>query len=118
LRAVVLHSGAYDLGRLYQETTSAWLRRSLNPNRRHNPAFFSVLPEVSEWTAPILILHGGQDSLIPASQASLLQERLKALGKPHRAVIFPQAGHRLLLNGVRDEVASFLDREVVSSCPR
>lgn len=118
LKGVVLHSGAYDIGRLYQETPSLWVRRSINPNGESNPPSFSVLSEVPNWTAPTLILHGGSDQIIPASQAYLLQDRLVALGKPHRFVLFPSADHRLPLDGVRDEVLSFLTQNVGSACER
>ncbi len=118
LRSVVLHSGAYDIGRLYKDTPSQWVRRSINPNGESNPRLFSVLPEVSNWNAPALILHGGNDQLVPTNQAYLLRDRLRALGKPHRLVLFPDAGHRLPLNGVREEVLSFLTQHVGSACER
>ena len=116
LRAVVLHSGAYDLPRLYRETPTQWVRRALNPNRENTSALFSVLPEVSEWRAPTLILHGSKDEVIPTNQAYLLNERLEAMGIPHRFVIFPDADHRLPVDGVRDEVLSFLQQHVGSAC--
>ena len=116
LRAVVLHSGAYDLPRLYQETPTLWVRRFLNPNGETNPNLFNILPEASAWSAPTLILHGGQDNVIPVNQAYLLNDQLEAMGKPHRLVIFPDAGHRLPAGGVRDEVRSFLQQYVGSAC--
>ncbi|MBI4489610.1 MAG: alpha/beta fold hydrolase [Deltaproteobacteria bacterium] len=118
LRVVVLHSGAYDLPRLYRDTPSQWVRRSLNPNGETNPSLFSVLPEVPDWNAPTLLLHGGNDQLVPTSQAFLLRERLEASGKAHRFVIFPDAGHRLPLDRVRHEVLSFLSQHVGSACKR
>lgn len=116
LRGVILHSGAYDLNRLYNDTSAQWVRRSLNPNGETNPHFFSVLPEVSDWKAPTLILHGGNDQLVPTNQAYLLRDRLEALGKPFRFAIFPGAGHRLPTDGVHDEVLSFLSENVGSAC--
>lgn len=118
LRGVILHSGAYDLRRLYYETSAQWVRRSLNPNGDSNPKLFSVLPEVSQWKAPTLILHGGNDQLVPTNQAFLLHDRLEALGKPHRFAIFPEAGHRLPSDGVKEEVLSFLTQHVGSACER
>ena len=58
IQGMVLHSGAYDLNRLYQETP--WFRSLLNPSGEENPKFISILPEVSTWYAPILVLHGGK----------------------------------------------------------
>lgn len=117
LRAVILHSGAYDINRLYQDTSAQWVRRSLNPNGEARPHFFNILPEVSKWTAPTLILHGDDDHLVPTNQAYLLRDRLEALGKPFHVAIFPGAGHRLPMDGVRDEVLSFLSEKVGSACP-
>lgn len=116
LRGAVFHSGAYDLVRLYRETPSQWLRRSLNPKGETNPSLLNVLPEVSGWTAPTLILHGGKDQLIPTSQAFLLHARLQASGKPHRFVVFPDAGHHLPVSSVRDEVLAFLSQYIGSAC--
>jgi dipeptidyl aminopeptidase/acylaminoacyl peptidase len=118
LVGVVLHSGAYDIGRLYNDTPSNWLRLSINPNGEANPPSFSVLPEVANWTAPTLILHGGSDQIVPASQAYLLHDRLASLGKPHRLVLFRDAGHLLPLDGVKKEVLSFLTQNVGSACKR
>ena len=118
MRAVVLHSGAYDLPRLYKDTPTQWVRRALNPNGEENPPLFSILPEVSTWTAPTLILHGTDDSVIPLNQAQLLNDRLEAVKIPHRFVVFPGVGHRLPVDGVRDEALSFLRQHVGSACER
>src|SRR5574341_1977722 len=72
LRGVILHSGAYDLKRLYTDTSAQWVRQSLSPNGDGNPRLFSV---------------------------------------------FPEAGHRLPLEAVHDEVVSFLSENVGSACP-
>ena len=120
LRAAALHSGAYDLPRLYRETETQWvkrfLNRFLNPHGEEQPRLFSILPEVSTWTAPTLILHGTEDSVIPLNQAQLLNDRLEAVKIPHRFVVFPGVGHRLPVDGVRDEVLSFFRQHVGSAC--
>lgn len=116
LRAVILHSGAYDTRKLYEETSSDWLRRTLNPNGESNPPLFTILPEVSRWIAPALIMHGARDRLVPAAQALALRDRLRALGKPHRLVIFPDAGHWLPLKAAKEAVFSFLAEQVGSAC--
>lgn len=118
LRGVILHSGAYDIDRLHRETQSYWVRLSINPNGEPNPRLFSVLPEVLDWTAPALILHGDKDQVVPVNQAFLLRDQLKDSGKPYRFVLFPDAGHRLPLRGVKDEVFSFLNQHVGSACGR
>lgn len=116
LRGVILHSGAYDLMRLYLTTSNLWLRRLMNPYGKANPALFNVLADTPNWTAPTLILHGARDEVIPALQATLLRDRLEALGKPHRFVLFPDSGHRLPPTGVKGEVLAFLEKHVGSGC--
>lgn len=116
LQSVVLHSGAYDLMRLYHNTPNLWLRRLMNPNGKAAPALFNALAETPNWTAPALILHGGRDKVIPPAQAALLRDRLAALGKPHCFVIFPDADHRLPPTGVKGEVVAFLEKHVGSGC--
>lgn len=116
LRGVILHSGAYDLMRLYLTTPNFWLRRLMNPHGKATPALFNVLADTANWTAPALILHGGRDDLIPATQATLLRDRLEALGKPHRFVLFPDSGHRLPPTTVKGEVVAFLAKYVGSGC--
>ena len=118
LRGVILQSGAYDLPRLYNDTSAQWIRNSMNPNGETNPHLFNILPEVSAWKAPTLILHGGNDRLVPTNQAYLLRERLEASGKPYHLAVFPGAGHRLPLDGVREEVLSFLTENVGTACQR
>ena len=118
LQAIVLHSGAYDIGRLYRDTSSAWVRRSISPNGETNPPSFNVLPEVADWSAPTLILHGQKDQIVPVSQAFLLRDQLKTLGKAYHFVLFPDAGHRLPLHGVKDAVLSFLTQHVGTGCER
>ncbi|MBI3001784.1 MAG: prolyl oligopeptidase family serine peptidase [Deltaproteobacteria bacterium] len=116
LRGVVLHSGAYDLMRLYQNTPNGWLRRLMNPRGEAVPHLFNALADASHWRAPTLILHGGKDQLIPTSQAVMLHNKLQALGKTHRFVVFPDAGHRLPLGSVKGEVVAFLKQHVGSGC--
>ena len=113
----VLYSGAYDLDMLYRETSSVWVRKLINPNGDANPKLMNLLGEVSSWRAPTLILHGGQDTLIPVNQALLLRDRLKAVGTPHRLVIYPDNGHFLPRQSVREQTLNFLKETVPPACP-
>jgi dipeptidyl aminopeptidase/acylaminoacyl peptidase len=116
LKAVILHSGAYDLARLYQDTSASWVRQVLNPTGDANPKLFNVLPDVDKWSAPTLVLHGAKDALLPVNQAEMLDQRLTADHIPHRTVIFPDAGHRLPLDEVAKAVFAFLQQYVGSGC--
>jgi dipeptidyl aminopeptidase/acylaminoacyl peptidase len=92
IQGAVLRSGAYDLPHLYQETSSWWLKKLLNPKGETNPKLFNILDDVPAWKTPTLILHGTQDWVIPPSQALLLRDRLQASGKTYRLVLFPDRG--------------------------
>lgn len=117
LKGALFLSGAYDLPRLYQDTSSLWLRRLLNPNGDSEPKLFNLLAEVEKWPSSTLILHGVKDMLVPVSQATLLRERLASLGKPHRLVLFPEHGHWLPLREVKDKAIAFLNENGGSACP-
>ena len=114
IEGIVLHSGAYDLNRLYQETP--WFRSMLNPSGERNPKLMSILPEVPTWYAPTLVLHGEKDSLVSVQQANLLRESLEAAKKPYRFVLYPNNGHRLPPEDVRKKTAAFLKEISGSAC--
>jgi dipeptidyl aminopeptidase/acylaminoacyl peptidase len=114
IEGIVLHSGAYDLNRLYQETP--WFRSMLNPSGERNPKLMSILPEVPTWYAPTLVLHGEKDSLVSVQQANLLRDSLEAAKKPYRFVLYPNSGHRLPPDDVRKKAASFLKEISGSAC--
>jgi dipeptidyl aminopeptidase/acylaminoacyl peptidase len=116
MKGALLHSGAYDLAKLYKDSSSFWLRNLLNPNAEAQPKFYDLLSEVKDWPSSTLVLHGGQDSLIPVSQALLLRDQLASLGKPHRLLLFPEHGHRLPLRAIKDQVLQFLKDNGGSAC--
>jgi len=113
----VLYSGAYDLDMLYRETSSVWVRKLINPNGDANPRLLNLLGEASRWRAPTLILHGGQDKLIPVNQALLLRDRLKTVGTPHRLVLYPEQGHFLPRASIREQTVNFLKETTAPACP-
>jgi dipeptidyl aminopeptidase/acylaminoacyl peptidase len=114
IQGMVLHSGAYDLNRFYQE--APWFRSMLNPSGEENPKLVSILPEVSTWYAPTLVLHGGKDSLVSVQQANLLRDSLEAAKKPYRFVLYPENGHRLPVEDVRKIATAFLKESSGSAC--
>ena len=116
IKGALLHSGAYDLQRLYEDSSSFWLRKLLNPQEEPNPKLQNLLPDAGNWQASTLILHGEQDTVIPFTQALLLDDRLKSLGKPHRLVLFPERGHRLPFADVKETAMQFLKDNGGSAC--
>ena len=45
---------------------------------------------------PVLVLHGEEDRVVPASEARALEAWLAERGSPHEVVIYPGEGHHLL----------------------
>jgi dipeptidyl aminopeptidase/acylaminoacyl peptidase len=114
IEGIVLHSGAYDLNRFYQETP--WFRSMLNPSGEQNPKLISILPEVPTWHAPTLVLHGEKDLLVSVQQANLLRDSLEAARKPYHFVLYPNNGHRLPPEDVRKKATVFLEEKSGSAC--
>jgi dipeptidyl aminopeptidase/acylaminoacyl peptidase len=115
VEGIVLHSGAYDLNRLYQDTF--WFRSQLNPSGEPNPKLMSILPQVPTWHAPTLVLHGEKDSLVSVQQANLLRDSLEAAKKPYRFILYPNNGHRLPSEDVIRRATAFLKETSGSACP-
>ncbi|MBM4262195.1 MAG: hypothetical protein FJ145_12290 [Deltaproteobacteria bacterium] len=116
VEGAILRSGAYDLPYLYQETTSWWLKKLLNPKGEANPKLYNLLDDVPAWKTSTLILHGEQDSIIPPTQALRLRDRLQATGKSHRLVLYPERGHWLRLNETKEPTLAFLRERSGWSC--
>jgi dipeptidyl aminopeptidase/acylaminoacyl peptidase len=112
----VLYAGAYDLGRLYRETPSFWMRKMLNPNGDASPKLLNLLDESSKWRAPTLILHGEQDNLVPVNQSLLLRDQLQAAGTSHRLELFPDHGHFLPRAKVTERTVNFLKEIAAPAC--
>ena len=69
---------------------------SLDPRVRAVVEFFGGLPEeLHGFTRmpPVLILHGEQDSVVPVSEATRLQQLLERSGTPYEIKLYPGAGH-------------------------
>src|SRR5262245_34021707 len=114
IEGIVLHSGAYDLNRFYQE--APWVRSMLNPNGEKDPKLISILPEVPTWHAPTLVLHGEKDFLVSVQQANLLRDSLEAARKPYHLVLYPNNGHHLPPEDVRKKATAFLKETSGSAC--
>ncbi len=57
---------------------------------------FGPVPEGADTAAraaPVLILHGAHDRIVPVAHAHKLQAMLKARGTPHEVMIYPDQGH-------------------------
>ena len=62
--------------------TDAAMLRAASPRRR-----------AGEIGCPVLLMHGADDSSVPAGQSRIMAEALKAAGKPYEIEIFKDEGH-------------------------
>jgi carboxymethylenebutenolidase len=78
-----------------------------NPKIAAAVSFYGGFKKVHlEWEAlegAVLLVYGGRDQGVPASQAKPLEEKLKSLGKTVETVVYPEAGHAFF-NDHRPEV--------------
>lgn len=59
------------------------------------PATASVTTYITPHAAPFLILHGADDTVVPAAQSEELQSKLQAAGDAAKLILVQQAGHSL-----------------------
>jgi carboxymethylenebutenolidase len=68
-----------------------------NPNVGAAVSFYGGFKKCPlDWkhlAAPLILIYGGKDTGVPASDAKPLEEKLKALGKTVETVVYPDAGH-------------------------
>jgi dipeptidyl aminopeptidase/acylaminoacyl peptidase len=88
--------------------------------RRQDAAFASPVTHVHAGAAPILLVHGLDDDLIPPRQSALLHEALQAVGATSELEWIEGAGH--VFFGVdpapiAERSADFLARHLSSSGP-
>lgn len=64
---------------------------------------------------PLLLIHGGQDSIIPPIESERIETAAKRAGVAVTRLVVPEAGHNDIVfadQGSKDAVVAFLDREL------
>ena len=100
VKALVDMFGPTDLVGLYNSLTTPVERfifqALLSGTPTTNAALYqssSPIHFVSTQSPPTLILHGGADPLVPVSQSTALEAKLKAAGVPVQMHVYPEEGH-------------------------
>ena len=119
--AVAAPAQLTTLGAAHDRATSAASRLVGGPLREVREAALAASPlsHVSPDDPPTLLVHGTNDPVIPADQATRLDRALAAAGVDH-AVVLLDAGHSIPLGAAApaaQELLRFLDR-VIGSGPR
>ncbi|MEU4624051.1 prolyl oligopeptidase family serine peptidase [Actinoplanes sp. NPDC023801] len=63
----------------------------------------SPIHRIDRLRAPLLVVHGANDSNVPVIEATQVVEALAARSHPHRYLLFPGEGHELLHRAARAE---------------
>ncbi len=72
-------------------------------------------PGLTKITAPVLLIHGGADELVPVSSSKTLQDQLIALGSNVERKIYPGAGHGdVILTSLTDTIAWIAKQQVTT----
>jgi dipeptidyl aminopeptidase/acylaminoacyl peptidase len=65
------------------------------PSARERYAARSPARNVGEHSAPLLLIHGLADTVVPPEHARLMADRYAAAGRPHSCVLLPEEPHGL-----------------------
>jgi dienelactone hydrolase len=93
--------GMSDLGTFYRNT-DPWTAAEAYPkyghpiNDRELLDRLSPLLRVETLTAPLLLVHGGNDTNVPASESRQMFEALQQLGRRVECLIFDEEGHAIV----------------------
>ncbi len=92
--------GMSDLNTFYR-TTEPWIAAASYPEYGHPIADhdllerLSPLPRAEAVTAPLLLVHGGNDTNVPPDESRQMGEALSALGRTVELLIFDDDGHEI-----------------------
>lgn len=90
--------GMSDLGTFYRNT-EPWIADAAYPKYGHPVSDrelldrLSPLLRVDALTAPLLVVHGGNDTNVPVSESEQIVEALRAAGREVRYLLFEDDGH-------------------------
>jgi dipeptidyl aminopeptidase/acylaminoacyl peptidase len=99
-KALVSHSGPFDLGSSNLETEELWFPKwEFGGLAWENPELYRRLSPssyVSEFKTPTLAMHGELDYRVPVGQSMQLFTALQVKKVPSKLVLFPDEGHWIL----------------------
>ena len=101
-KALISHCGLFDMKSWYLTTEELffankdvggpyWTAEVPKAYTDYNPMNF-----VQNWTAPLLVIHGGNDFRVPENQGMEAYQAAQLRGIPSRFLYFPEEGHWVL----------------------
>lgn len=119
IKAVIDFFGPSDMSALYQSANDnirTAMEVFMNGTPSSNATNYTNASPVNFVTAqspPTLILYGGRDRMIPASQHSALQQKLEQMGVANKIIVYPSYGHGWYgerLTDSFDQIGLFLEK--------
>ncbi|CAN5354670.1 alpha/beta fold hydrolase [soil metagenome] len=116
--------GMSDLSTFYRNT-EAWIAAAAYPKYGHPISDRDLLDQLSPLlrvdalTAPLLLVHGGNDTNVPVGESEQMAEALRERGRTVRHLVFDDDGHQIvkrenraaLANAIRDWLAAAFSEE-------
>ena len=120
-RCAVSVAGIGDVSRMFRVENSqsgnwSFFKRSLLEELGPRSGFDDISPRrfAARADAPILLIHGRDDVVVPFEQSSMMASALKDAGKPHRLVELPDEDHWLSRPATRlqmlEETVAFVEQ--------
>jgi dipeptidyl aminopeptidase/acylaminoacyl peptidase len=116
-RCAVSYAGVSDLHRMIGGVWSAWVDANKDSGARYldrfvgakqpsDPVFDKVSPirHVADLNAPLLLIHGKEDTVVPYEQSVYMEAALKGAGKQVEFVTLPGEDHWLSHDATRQQM--------------
>jgi dipeptidyl aminopeptidase/acylaminoacyl peptidase len=119
-------AGISDLGqllseeaRLFGRATASFedLREELGVTEGAKLVRMSPAHQAAAAQAPILLIHGRQDTVVLPAQSELMAQRLRAAGKPHELLILEDENHYLTKTANRVRTLEALEQFLAKHLP-
>jgi acetyl esterase/lipase len=117
--------GMSDLSTFYRNT-EPWIAAAAHPKYGHPISDRDLLDQLSPLlrvdalTAPLLLVHGGNDTNVPVGESAQMAEALRERGRIVRYLVFPDDGHEIAKRENRAALAAavkeWLTTAFASSC--
>ena len=122
IKCAVGFAGAYDLNMLLDsentrasKSTASHFKRYLGEDKAQLDRF-SPVKLAAQITAPVLLVHGGKDKVVPVEHAEAMRAALIGANRPPEWMLAPNEGHGFYDTANRtrfyESLAAFLDKHI------
>ena len=93
-------------GRDARNPTTRYWRRFMGVRQDEDPALRAISPArlAAQADAPVLLIHGADDTTVPIKQSQMMEQALKVAGKPVEMVVLKGEDHSLSQGATRTQM--------------